>query len=358
MTSLDVTCSNGTNLETSKGCVAGFAFQSLTMGLKAFFATYQEMKYSLHLFEKKHPDEQKDFNTPLSFFELSAETILHFHHFTELILKDLLRSEHVLLADEGSKKPVVLKKLLTGKPLTADEKSGIRSIEFSEALDRIVDLINADEITDAATLEFINDSKDVLKKLNTLRNRIWHRGTFVLRYDALDEFICQYFLPVLNRVLSLAHYSGQERLWKYRDLECGFDPLGFLESERDSYSIGKFALAKELGRAAYCNPIMRDNAWARLFNGEISRRAVAAANSEGHNVSNVTTCPVCGIRSLVVYDDVEVEGEDLETGTYDRAWRYTWQVKCHCCSLEINHHLDNGSAYGIPIADYWETEEM
>ena len=37
---------------------------------------------------------------------------------------------------------------------------------------------------------------------------------------------------------------------------------------------------------------------------------------------------------------------------------YTWQVKCLCCSFEINHHLDNGSAYGIPIADYWETEEM
>lgn len=118
-------------------------------------------------------------------------------------------------------------------------------------------MVDADEISDAAVLKFIIDSKDVLEKLNTLRNRIWYRDTFILRYDALDRFVYQYFLPVLNRILSLGRYSGQERLWKYPDLECGFDPLSFLENVRGSYSTGKFALVKEFARAAYCNPIER-----------------------------------------------------------------------------------------------------
>jgi len=359
MNSLDSICRDGANIDSFEGAVAGFAFQSLRLGLRAFFSTYREMKYSLHLFEKSHSDKEKDLNTGLRFFDLSAEVVLHFHHFVELIMKDLLRSEHPLLADRGSGDAVVLKKLLSNEPLSPEEETGVMSIEYREAYKRLMRLIDSGKMSSACDLKFFAESstRSFLDKINFLRNRIWHRGTYLLRYDALDQFVCLYFLPLLSRIVCLDRYSNKEHRWKYGKLACGFDPLEFLEHECIDYNPGKVAFAKELALAAYENPLMGKDGLTGWFDDEISSRAIAAAHSEKYNVGRFTDCPVCGIKSLVVYDDVEVVGEDPVTGQYDRAFRYTWQVKCHCCSFEINHHLENGSQYGIPVEDYWEGEE-
>ena len=105
-------------------------------------------------------------------------------HFTELFIKEALRKEHPLLANEASSKPVILYKLLKREPIEPSELEGINTIEFSDAFKRFIMLLDEGKIKDKK-LRFVKNYKEPLERLNYLRNRMWHRGTFVLRYPAL-----------------------------------------------------------------------------------------------------------------------------------------------------------------------------
>jgi hypothetical protein len=330
--------------------------------LKAFFSTYKSMKYSLHLFdsERSYDQETVIFNHPYSYCLACAETIIHFQHFIELVFKEILQKEHPLLAVDASSRPIILHKLLKGETIVAGDQVGLKSIEFSEAHERLQKLIAKRRIGDAS-FDFIVQANEFLKNLNGLRNRIWHRGVFILRYPALDELIGKFALPFVKSVIGLDGYSGLDGLWKYSDLNCGIDPIEEIVSElrKDTYDLGKVGFLKELGRAAYENPIVNDR-HLDIFSSEYRRRAEQAATAEfgGANISDICNCPVCGVKSLVVFDDIETEGDDPLTRAPIRAFRYTWQIKCMCCTFEINHHLKNPSEYGFSIADYWHSEEL
>ena len=124
----------------------------------------------------------------------------------------------------------------------------------------------------------------------------------------------------------------------------------------------KIALLKELGRSAYSNPIS-DHPFSDYLNQEVKERAQRLAKSEvlDHKAIEVEDCPICGIESLVIYKDVDLEDIDMEDNgaiVYSRAWQYTWKVTCMCCTFEIYQELGNASSYGLPIPDYWKVEEI
>ncbi|MDD1416823.1 hypothetical protein MEN41_20020 [Dolichospermum sp. ST_con] len=41
-------------------------------------------------------------------------------------------------------------------------------------------------------LFFLTDCKEMLETLNALRNKVWHRGLYILNYEALDELVGKY----------------------------------------------------------------------------------------------------------------------------------------------------------------------
>ena len=355
MNELTTICKDGTDLEDRNCNVGGFALHSLKLGIRAYFSTYKEVRCGIHIFHNNSDNKIKDLNTSDEFFECSAETILHFHHFVELIFKDILRSIHPLMADGVSNDPVVLKKILEKKPLSDSEKARLKSIGFREALKRLVILIKKREIENYGYYQFIVENENkMLERLNFLRNRIWHRGKFILRYDSLDKFVCQYFLPFLREILELDKYRGYEINWKYKPLKIEFDPLDFLYSERDNYDVGKFSLAKELGRAAYENQLDDDKSFGNFYNEDLKQKSERTAETEVMNVSRIEECPVCGVKSLIVYEDIDIHGENTDS----QVLRSTYKVKCTCCTFEIYDELKNIKNYGIPITDYWITENF
>lgn len=344
------------------GKLAGVEMLSLRIALRAFFSTYQHMKYTLHLFDGTTTEDQAtiDFNHTASYCEACAETIVHFQHFTELICKDMLRAIHPLLANEVPKKPTVLCKLLAGKGISQAEQAALKSVEFSEALERVCAL---DETMhqQRAQVSRIKIGRPWLIRINELRNRVWHRGIYLLRYPSLDELIGKYVLPFVRETLNCPQYGGLDRFWKYRSLACGVDPVeGIIAEYRlPKPDLGKVAFLKELGRAAYEVPDRDDPILVQLGRDRRTRaERIAQSTLREPEVVEVRDCPVCGAKTLALYEEIETEAAESPDGWFEKACRYTWMAKCSYCSFEVNHHLKNPGEYSLPIDDLWRGEDL
>jgi hypothetical protein len=326
--------------------ITTLALSSLRLAFEAWFSTYQAVGARFHIFTSDDiKAEDADFSHGLPYFEAQSEALVHCQHFVELVCKDLLRAEHVLLATQAQHDPVVLHKLLRGEAATDEELAGGKSIEFSEALKHIVRLIKAKRLA-RSDLDFIAEHQAVLSQLNHLRNRIWHRGTMVLRYRALDELVGRFLLPVIRGIVGLPEYA-RSTFWRPRPVACKLDVLGEIEAElaRPVWSLEKVAYLKELGRAAYRSPLLgepmfsHDDARAR----EHARRAarVVAYPYE------IRPCPACGVESLINIDDVNHDEETGETESF------VWKVECTCCSFTVRSDLGSAPALGLPLDDFF-----
>jgi len=284
------------------------------------------------------------------------EAILHFQHFTELACKSILREEHLLLADEASSKPVILYKLLKGMSLNTEEEAEVKSIEFTTALNRLCTLIEAG-LVDPCKYGFIKDDKMVLESLNGLRNRLWHRGIFVLRYDALDEFIGKYFFPLMGKLVSLPWYAEHETYWRYEPLACGLDPITEIQRifQEPRYDFEAVALLKELGRAALLTPPVR-SIFTLIDSTKLDSKAEGAAAALADNglASRVLNCPVCNKLTLAVLEESE-SGWNSETNT-EEYFYYVSAVECMYCTFSMDNSLGIPVRYRQSIPDYWAPE--
>lgn len=351
--------SDGFCLNEIERKISSFAFISLKTALKSYFSTYKNsspfIKTILDGDSAVYSKYEKDILYVTDYIEAYAETIIHFQHFFELICKEILRKEHELLVLNINREHEILYKLLKNEEVTSSDIEGINTSEFTTTYERLCKLIAAGKLDSRYQFLAKEENKNALYKLNHLRNRIWHRGTFVLRYEALDIFIGKYILPIITEIVSLPEYNGFDRSWKYKRIIHGIDPISEITNEcsKESYNVGKVAFIKEMGRAAYYNPLQTT---FKFFNDEIIKRALSTANSEVHSNhysqgTSIYKCPVCDVNSLVVYEDSE--GEMEQDGTYSSYWTYSWYIYCHCCSFKISHELKNPNEYGFDLPDYW-----
>ncbi|EDD3843194.1 hypothetical protein BS372_22300, partial [Salmonella enterica subsp. enterica serovar Brandenburg] len=320
------------------------AFTSLKIALMSYFTTYQDCHSYIGVLVKTDNDvSEEDISYHNSYYKSCIETIVHFQHFFELACKKILKDEHPLLVNEASKKVVALHKLLKGESLSVEEESSLRSIEFSETITRLTDLIKKKRINDYKKLNFIHSNMKVLTELNVLRNRIWHRGLYILRYKALDEFVCNFILPLVVEFVNLNQFSGNDHLWKYKKLNCKISIIDELIKEYKStepVNTRKIALLKELGRAAYNNPLTeathssRIMTFAKILDNKEKLRArkIVEAITQ-HENSSVKNCPVCGVDTLIAYKDSELELDD--EGNLINAYDYTYRLVCECCGLSL-----------------------
>ena len=340
------------------------ALSSLRIALEAYFSTYQTMQRMMGIFDvsNAYANEEINRNYGRRYEEAFAETIVHLQHFVELSLKEYLRKRHDLLAINFVDNDVILDKLIKGQPVSDEEFSKINTIEFSKTLSRICGLISKGRMN--SDLQFIVDAQELLKQLNKLRNRIWHRGLFILRYPSLDILMGKHLLPFIIKLTSQAEFSGRESLWRYDELSSGIEPIELIIEECkkrvDDIDIKKLAFLKELARAAYKNPIKEDPWFGGFSNAVETNRSKRIAESERENgdVSSIGECPVCGVESLIVYDVIEDDAYYENDGTSNIAYRHTYKVKCMCCSFNVVDELKNPSEYGLPLPDYWIYETL
>ncbi|WP_437567555.1 hypothetical protein [Sorangium sp. So ce542] len=325
------------------------ALVSLDVALRAYVSTTYEIHGKLHLTEPaSNADEQnaRDFNLFSGYSRAAFETIVHLQHFAELVVKDALRREHDLLVVLASQHHVLLHKLIKGEPVDAADYERLHAVDAAVALERACKLLGACKLD--TKYDFIAANRSFLEKLNALRNRLWHRGTLVLRYRALDEFVGRYGLPFIKAATAIDPYAGCELAWKPKALSCAIDPLEEIEVELRSanWSVAKVAFLKEMARAAYQNPL-EESPWFEHDN-ESKRKLVEATvaelgTAELGSIERITSCPVCGMDALVIYEDM------------DDGCAYTWLAKCEGCTLELRSSYGNPSTHGWAgkIEEYW-----
>jgi len=349
-------CEDGFYLGKKDINIDGLAFISLKLALKSYFATYQTMKYSLHMFEQN--EEEKKRSLPpygSAYCELCSETIIHFHHFFELIFKEILRSENILLSiDIKSDNHEILYDLITNNTIADEDLEKIHELEFSTTLNRLMRLIKRRNFG-GGKFDFMMDSEDTLKQLNILRNRLLHRGVYILSYTALDKLVGYYILPLVNQIAQLPQYKAFNNRWKYENLSCGYDPVKeIINNVKENYDMSKVAFLKELGRGAY--NIKTGFLFEQLEKYKYEK--TAKLFEKENNISHITKCPVCGLNTLMVYDDVVTDDYDESTYSFAKAWRHTWKVECVNCNFNISNDLKNPKEYGLNIADYWEVQDL
>jgi len=348
---LDQIESNGYYLSEIDGKIQNVAFISLRNSLRSYFNTYKAISYSFQKITQGLEQEDDKFSAEyrIDYIESCCEAITGFHHFVELIIKDILRSSHILLTIDASKKHETLFDLLFNNQIDESKIEKTNEIGFSEALGRIAELIKAEKIN-KGKYQFILDNKNFLTKLNSLRNRITHRGIFVLKYKALDYLFGKYALPFLIKVVELDEYKDL-KLWQYKNLSIEIDPVKELVSAftTNGYWITKIALLKELGRAAYQNPLFGYSFHDQDF---IKRsEAIAKHVVESEFSREVKSCPVCNAKTLVLFDDsVDVEDDD---GYVDNK-RFVYRIECFCCSFQLLSYIHDLKEMNLPIEDYWE----
>jgi hypothetical protein len=359
-----------------RGEVSDFAYLSLEIAFKAYSATYKSIIEKDDTFEKllndKLGNEDKDKLYTHEYTINCTETIIHLQHFFELMIKDSLRSEHELLATDAQEKPTLLYKLIKSKELTIEEYQHQKTVEFEKALRRLCSLIDNGLID--TQYHFINEYKEFLSELNGLRNRLLHRGIFVLRYEALDWLMIKFAVPLINElternafVLKMIPYK-----WKPKPIDCGINPFKELPNciSNDTYDFKKVSLIKEMIRASYHNPIAIEHdsnridllstptGWT-LDNKIIAERAENEAKEAlnkstewyyGNMIYRITKCPVCGVDSLLIY-------EDYNGTASDPIIKFNNKVRCCCCSFEIKNHIDIFGQADIEIEDFWKRKQ-
>lgn len=338
------------------------ALNSLRIAIKAYLSTYQSMRENFDRFTFKE-------NHNRNYFENYSEVILHFQHFFELLIKDILKTKNRLLAFKLSNNDEFLISLIEGLPIKEEKYINSNTLEFRNSLERLIKYI---DLKQESGYDFIKENKKVLIYLSELRNSIWHKGENILTYIALDNLIAKYILPLAEIFLENLNYLSKYDL--SRIVGLGKSPLNLniikeikQEIQNKNPKYDRIAVLKELGRASLQSHYGKGFGIMIDSKDESAHQlALAELQNDFSSTNEIITCPSCNAKSLVTYttevitDYEEIEYEDILTGQivctdiYD-SYETVDRVKCVNCSFELlNKGIENLKEYGFEVEDYWK----
>lgn len=337
------------------------SFYTLKLAFSSYFSTYQAMRMNFNIYK-----EDRSFLESQEYISLYISTIIHFQHFFELFIKSILRDIDELLVIEGVKDPYILYKLIRKEAIEPNEDININSIGFTRTMEVYKKLKKHKLIEEK--YHFLDEYKTEIKALNNLRNRILHRGLYVLPYKELDIFLVKRILPIIKEMQVLEDVKRNYKVWGGKDLTCGINVLESLcnEGKKETINHNNIALLKELGRTSYNNPLyLEKHGFGDI--GEVLNRgiiqkyeSIAMVDAKLEQISKVRNCPSCGLNTLVCYFDIEdeyeqIDGEQCLTGYF----HVFTEARCTCCTFTINQFIDEDtlSSY-VGENDIWSIEDV
>lgn len=275
------------------------SFYSLEIGLESYFSTYYSSYRDLpnYTTDDKCLINSRTYESE-DYIKCYMNIAIHIQHFFELETKRILEEMHPLYSLDNRGDPLLLYSILNGLELNNDIMKKYKSVEFSEAIDRLGKLVNKNIITDQVGVLFVDNIK-LLKALNHLRNTISHRGKRIMQYCDLDEFFTSHLLPFIKTVLECDFYKDILSNYKINGFYDAIDKL-IKEGNKTTYDYSQIALIKEIAR---CKKHMRPDEIesAKEDIEKKIRRRIELSVDGGHLEGE--KCPCCNNESLFLERD-------------------------------------------------------
>ena len=246
-----------------------------------------------------------------------------------------------------------------GDPIDDSELEGVIFIEFSEALKRVKELQKNSKLD--AKYNFLAKYFDLFSSINTLRNRIAHRGAFVLRPSALDEVFGKHILPFLKDLADNVDTYGNV-LTRYMNIKDDkINPLKGILNEYAKSNPNEYAVYvyKLIATAAYNNSLNYDI--AKVFKGfldqKIKQEERIAATVAENEWADVKQCPICGCNTFIELTETAEETDDLDN--IINMWQYVYGMECHQCGFHLNSWLLHKiKDLSLPIKNYYWAKKL
>lgn len=340
---------NGFFLDEENAKINSLAQLTLYSSLKSYFKTADDVSSFFHRYINIDDTERNgNLKSAPEYVIDACDSIIHFQHFLELYVKDILKSIHPLLVydlPKSNKKHMILYDLIKGNKVKNAILENVYFIEFSCAYERLKELIKALKIE---KYTFLLKHFDMMKEVNNLRNRTQHRGLFVLEYFELDRLFGEHIFPFL---IAMQEYDDN-----YKDvLEFGIrlnyknqlyneiSTLSKIKNE-DENKLKKFFVYKMMMYAAFNNKIPNNEPidlslgifdsrkLSNSFYEEMRKKEFEKANASFPD-KNIKKCPVCGCDTLIEEEDSDIT-EDAH-GNITDVKTFTCAVHCNQCGFHL-----------------------
>jgi hypothetical protein len=360
---------NSTKTFFDNGFIEGFNLHPdskhtiLRQGLLDYYHTYHSLNGNMYEYIHKYPNNIESSRARGHDFSMRYFSAVSFVQiFIELYVKEILEK--------------INPKLISGKLKYNEEEDfinyicnndvsrftpfgGDKTAPFSVALNRLIALINSDNIIPdhlkvPSKFHLFAKNVEMLNHFAMIRNSINHRGNQVMSKYAFELLFSNYIIPFITALLRL----NSREAFLERDIFCKkniLDELCKIKLEENYKDVSKYEHItkslkhinhlKELGRASYNNHLhMGEN----FTVSEQEKERVLAITNEGRKTfdEKVATfltsefsyyhtheCPCCGGKTLVTY--MEFSNEQITS------------ARCLICSYKINEEIGEPKEFEI-----------
>lgn len=344
-------------------------YSSLNDAFHCYFQTFRDKKDTFHFIL----DIQTWTRQSLAFNFTGANenivfSILGFHRFIELLLKDILRRINPYLAVKFLEKEEELFLYLDNQ-ISADE---IKTIEYSETFKRFKQAFkHYDKNSDIYT-QHLKDYKFLLSQRNieTLnylaewRNRIMHNGMTLPNLFAFEYLVSQRLIPLIDKIIMaekkylqnyLPHYfhtiTGIKVIEEFLSVKFEFTDFEDKNKSRSlAISLLKLGHLKEIGRTTF-NIIIRNNIlfYEPYDENPIGRvERFAEAERKHRDFFNLRECLCCGVKSMVVYR------KPIDIPCIDDKF-ISW-FKCFNCDYSLKNNVGDPNLFNLSDKPIFATE--
>lgn len=331
------------------------AYISLMSAIQSYFDTYRTLSYvecsvdfcDLRRKREKWKEWEKQINDTPEYRCDYFTSITHFQHFFEIVIKGILK---------------IFEKLTEYK-------------NFPQAFDKLQEIPREKIHNDVQKeIEFLLEHRKTLCKLNKLRNYAWHQGVAKKNYCSYDFFVGCRIFPLLLKFIDFSKNSPKRQLWFYKKTYVGLDPMDEIYKEFKKQGRNadyeKVALLKEMGRAAYQNPLFLneyEDCDGKKYH--LHRRVVQMTNrdimdeydakTKNYKImfpySKLLRCPVCGQKMLVKFMDAGDEDVvDGDGNVFCEMVEVLDKYECQVCSFRINPNIKSLSINTINGKEIWK----
>ena len=355
---------NDNKLDFNKSMKPDAKLTALREGLKNYYETFSIT--SNGFYEYLHKTNSKIILTEIkghSFLTKYFSSIIFIHLTFEHFLIEILESKSQLLSKLSRNNFDLIKILININTIDLTNK---QNIDFSEALNRVVKLINnqnelPNEYKLVSKYDFIKKHYKTLKTLSLLRNNIIHEGKTMLNRYIYELFFVNNLLPLIRDFLNSQEQKDIKPFIE-RNLYCKKNVINEiikepLPEEYDNMAnyentkrlLNRINHFKELGRASYNNPLhmfenftnydQKENI-EQTYNKRIREDAELYVKFKQQTMGHYKdyTCPNCGTKSLTSYDfwrNLNSNKTRVET------------AGCSVCNYKINYYIGEPKDFGI-----------